>query len=333
MGKLNEYEPIERYQNFTNPTTKPFKSGAVGFQEKKYTLQEQIYHRLKKAAKLIEVLFATATHHHSPETSSKIRQNLGKLNNDIFLIQNSLVNEPFDFSTSHLEINQEWIDDMKGIVNNLRLSMSDTNDSNEIRNVGRLNHILTELDHLMHPRPGFKEVKDTDFFKVGLNDNKYDLDVEQKLNKKEFSQTKTQLKKGSKMMNEENFLSSLTTANAAVKKPASKKKSTASKRSTKSSTAKKSTAAKRTTKKSTAKKTTSKSKSAASKTRTGTKAKKAAPKRSASTKKTTARSTKSKSAGTRKTATKRTSTAKRRTVKASPAAKRVTARRKTTRAR
>lgn len=303
MGKLNEYEPIERFQNFSNPTTKPFKSGAVGFQEKSLTLQERIFHRLKKAGKLIEALFSAALHNHSTEVTNRIRQSLGKLNNDIYLIQDSLDNKPLDFNSSKLEVNPGWIEEMKDIIEDLRNSILDTNEPNntnnvnDIKNIGRLNHILTELDHLMQPRPGFKEVKEVELFKVGLSDIKPKMESKPKFGT-ERPQVNAQARRKNKMLTKPKKPTALKAkpAKTAVKKAVKKPAKAAAKKTTKAKVGVKAKSAVR-----------------SSKPKVGVKAKsKVATKRVAS--KRPASSAKSK-VGVRKAAPKSAKTAVKRTVK------------------
>src|ERR1700722_12738971 len=112
MGKMGAYQPTENYKNYSLPTSKPLKSHAF-YKEKVWTLQEQIYKKLKKVAKLLESLYPKLTDDFSKNIKVVIENNLKTLIKDLDLMQHNLYKNPDSFNTNKLKINQYHITEMK----------------------------------------------------------------------------------------------------------------------------------------------------------------------------------------------------------------------------
>lgn len=308
MGKLHAYQPIEKFEDFSNPSSRPFKSNAIGFQEKTWTLRDQILHRFKKAAKILEVLFDKAPNHQDREETNMIVQGLSELNNNIYKIQHSLENDLEMLSGEKLDKQQNSINTMKRLIELLRPMMIE---DQEIKNLGKLNHLLTELNHLLLPSSGFKDVKNIELLKVGLIENgeRSTSHLKERIPEKtERIRKSAQLKKGKKM-----------TESTEIKKVAAKKtvkKKTATKRPAAKKTAKRPAAktAKRATAKKTAKKRTTARKVVG-------KVKLAAKKATVKTKRATVGVRKAALSVTRRKSTAKRATAKRTAKKATAASK------------
>lgn len=147
MGKIGAYQPTEKFKNYSLPTTKPLKSHAF-YKEKEWTLQEQIYKKLKKVAEFLESLYPKLTDEFSKNINVVIERNLTTLIEDLDLMKNSLNKNPESFNTNKLKINQRHITEMKNVCDTLQTIKSY---EYEFKNLGKIKHALHELEHLIQP--------------------------------------------------------------------------------------------------------------------------------------------------------------------------------------
>lgn len=148
MGKLGTYQPpTEKYKNYSLPTSKPARSHSF-YQEKVWTLQEQIYKKLKKVSEFLEHLYPKLKSDFSLHEKAVIGRNLEKLNKDLDLMKKNLHKNPYAFNTDKLKINQYCIDEMKSVCDNLRNVKSY---EHEFKNLNKMKHVLNELEHLIQP--------------------------------------------------------------------------------------------------------------------------------------------------------------------------------------
>lgn len=157
MGKMGAYQPPEKYKNYLLPTSKPLKSHAF-YKEKVWTLQEQVYKKLKKLAKLLENLYPKLTDNFSKNIKIMIEKNLTTLIKDLDIIKNSLDKNLDSFRTDKLKINQNHINEMKTACDNLQTISSY---EHEFKNIGKIKHALHELEHLIQPTSIEKNSKKT----------------------------------------------------------------------------------------------------------------------------------------------------------------------------
>lgn len=148
MGKLGAYQPEEKYKNYLLPTSKPLRSHPF-YKEKVWTLQEQIYKKLKKVAELLESLYPKLTDDFSKNVKAVIEKNIEILMKDLDLIQHSWDKKPESFNTNKLNVNERHITDMKNVCDNLQAVRSY---EYEFKNLGKIKHALKELEHLILPR-------------------------------------------------------------------------------------------------------------------------------------------------------------------------------------
>lgn len=147
MGKIGAYQPTEKYKNYSLPTSKPLKSHAF-YKEKVWTLQEQIYKKLKKIAKLLESLYPKLTDDFSKNIKTVIEKNIKALIHDLDLIQHGFHKNPDSFNTSKLKTNQRNIAEMKNVCDTLQtIRLYEY----EFKNLGKIKHALHELEHLIQP--------------------------------------------------------------------------------------------------------------------------------------------------------------------------------------
>lgn len=245
--KLHEYEPIEKYKNFSNPTTKPIKGHDIGFHEKHWTLRDQILHRFHRAAKLMEVLFTKAPEFHNREETNRIVDALSQLNNNIYRIQNSVETSTPELHSETISIFQQSIDRMRRLIDQLRPYLMG---HEELRNLARLNHLLTELEHLLSPSSKFKNYKQVMLYKVKLDGKgqKVGKHAVQKVPKKTGRVKSAQPKKGSKMVTKTKKRTTTRKVGAA-RKTAKTVRKTVRKTTSKRSTAGKAKTVRRTVKK------------------------------------------------------------------------------------
>lgn len=147
MGKIGAYQPTEKYKNFSLPTSKPLKSHAF-YKEKVWTLQEQIYKKLKKVAELLESLYPKLTDDFSKNIKVVVEKNLEILIKDLDLMQHGFHKNPDSFNTNKLKINQHHITEMKNVCDTLQTVSSY---EYEFKNLGKIKHALHELEHLIQP--------------------------------------------------------------------------------------------------------------------------------------------------------------------------------------
>jgi len=147
MGKMGAYQPTENYKNYSLPTSKPLKSHAF-YKEKVWTLQEQIYKKLKKVAEFLESLYPKLTDDFSKSIKVVIEKNLEILIENLDLMQHGLHKNPDSFNTNKLKINQHRITEMKNVCDTLQTIKSY---EYEFKNLGKIKHALNELEHLIQP--------------------------------------------------------------------------------------------------------------------------------------------------------------------------------------
>lgn len=147
MGKLGAYEPIDQYKNYSLPTSKPLRSHPF-YQEKVWTLQDQIYKKLKKIAELLESLYPKLTDDFNQNTKNVIEKNLKTVIEDLDLLQQGFHKNKYTFNTKKLKTNQQCITEMKNACDTLQTVRAY---EYEFRNLGKIKHALTELEHLIQP--------------------------------------------------------------------------------------------------------------------------------------------------------------------------------------
>ncbi len=147
MSKIGVYRPEDKYKNYSLSTSKPLKSHAY-FTEKVWTMQEQIYKKLKNVAKYLESLYPKLTDDFGKNIKVMIEKNLGILIKDLDLMQQSLHKNPDSFNTKKLKINQHHIDEMRNVCDALQTVNTY---EYEFKNLGKTKHALNELEHLIQP--------------------------------------------------------------------------------------------------------------------------------------------------------------------------------------
>ncbi len=147
MGKMGAYQPPEKYKNYSLSTSKPLRSHAF-YKEKVWTLQEQIYKKLKKVAEFLESLYPKLTDDLSKNIKVVIEKNLETLIQDLDLMQHGLKKNPDSFNTNKLKINQHRITEMRNVCDTLQTVRSY---EYEFKNLGKIKHALNELEHLIQP--------------------------------------------------------------------------------------------------------------------------------------------------------------------------------------
>lgn len=148
MSKIGSYEPpAKKFKNFLQPTTKPVKSHAV-YQQKVWTLQEQIYKKLRTIAEYLVLLYPQLSDQFSESVKGVIQINIEKLMEDLDLLQANLLKNPAAFNTKKLKTNQNCINEMKGVCDTLQTVRSYEHES---KSLGKIKHTLSELEHLIQP--------------------------------------------------------------------------------------------------------------------------------------------------------------------------------------
>lgn len=155
MSKIGAYQPPDKYKNYTQATTKPFKSHMY-YQEKVWTLPEQIYKKLKTVAELLEELYPKITDDFSKNIHATIDKNLQVLLGDLDFLRRGLDKDPRSFNTNKLKVNQSHIHEMKKVCDNLQtISSYEYN----FKKAGKIKHALHELEHLLQPTSNIKDLK------------------------------------------------------------------------------------------------------------------------------------------------------------------------------
>jgi hypothetical protein len=155
MSKMGTFQPTEKYKNYSQPNSKPFKSHSF-YTEKVWTLQEQINKKLKKIAEFIESLYPKLTDDFRGNIQIVIEKNVETLVKDLDLLQTELHNNPSTFNTSKLKTNQHYINEMKHACDTLQTISSY---EHEFKKLGKIKHALTELEHLIQPTSFEKSLK------------------------------------------------------------------------------------------------------------------------------------------------------------------------------
>lgn len=145
MSRMGTYESTDKYKNYSLPT---FKNRTSGYQEKVWTLQEQIYLKLKHIAQSLESLYPKLTAASNMNIKVAIEKNLETLSEDLNLMTSGLQKNPDSFNTKTLKTNQHRIDEMKHVCDNLQTISSY---ESEFKNLSKIKHTLTELEHLIQP--------------------------------------------------------------------------------------------------------------------------------------------------------------------------------------
>lgn len=137
----------EKYKNYSLPSSKPLKSHAF-YQEKVWTLPEQINKKLTIVAELLENLYPKLTDNFDKNTKVVIEKNLEILIKNLDLLQQDFHKNPDSFKTDNLKTNQRHITEMKNVCDNLQTVRSY---EYEFKNLGKIKHFLHELEHLIQP--------------------------------------------------------------------------------------------------------------------------------------------------------------------------------------
>lgn len=159
MGKIHAFQPVDKLRNYSRATTKPFRSGSIDYQPKIWSLPEQIQKKLGTLAGFIEILFPQGPN------DFKVQSNLEILWKDLDQMQMCLDDNPYEFSHDALQTNLDSITEMKNICDSLK---SFNSDKYEIKKLGKLEHVLTELEHLIYPKQKVR-LQEAPLFHVGLN--------------------------------------------------------------------------------------------------------------------------------------------------------------------
>lgn len=149
MGKINAYQPRQDFKSYLYPTAKPYKSGAIGYQQRVWTLEDQIYFHLKKIAHFIDLLFEKSTNIHKKQVAISVKKNIEVLHKDLELLKKSLQKKLIDIDKKKLKINDRWISEMKTTCDNFKNLITDTI---EVKILHKLRHMLNELEHLIKPK-------------------------------------------------------------------------------------------------------------------------------------------------------------------------------------
>lgn len=154
---MGTYLPTVKYKNYSLPIPKPIRSQTF-YHEKVWTLQEQIYKKLKKVAEFLETLHAQLTGEFSGNIKVVIEKNLEILTKDLDLMQRGLHKNPYLFNTSKLKTNQHCITEMKNVCDTLQTVRSYEYESKKL---GKVKHLLSELEHLIQPTGSEKNLETT----------------------------------------------------------------------------------------------------------------------------------------------------------------------------
>lgn len=157
MGKMGAYQPTEKYKNYSRPTSKPLNSQAF-YTEKVWTVQEQIYKKIKKVAEFLENLYPKLTDDFNANTKAVIEKNVELLIEDLDLMQRDWQKNPDSFNTNKLKINQQRISEMHAICDTLQTVRSY---EYEFKNLRKIKHVLHELEHLIQPTDFEKSIEKT----------------------------------------------------------------------------------------------------------------------------------------------------------------------------
>lgn len=149
MGKIGLYQKEDKYKKYNLPTSKPQRSHPY-YEEKLWTLQEQIFKKLNIISKLLLNLYPKLTDQSSINIKDVIESNLKTLIDDLEFLQSGLDKDPSSFNTSKLKTNQKRIDEMKHVCDTLQTVRTY---ENEYKNLGKIKHALHELQHLIQPSP------------------------------------------------------------------------------------------------------------------------------------------------------------------------------------
>lgn len=147
MVKMKAHIPAVTYKNYTLPTAKPFKSDTY-YKEKVWTVQEHIYQKLKKISEFLETLYPTLSDKFSKNIKGVVEKNIKILFKDLDLLQSSFHKEPESFNTKKLNVNQHSITEMKNVCDTLQTISTYEYES---KNLGKIKHVLNELEHLIQP--------------------------------------------------------------------------------------------------------------------------------------------------------------------------------------
>lgn len=144
MSKMGAYQPPEKYKNYLQPTSKPFRSHPL-YKEKVWTLEDQIYKKLKKVSELLEGLYPKLTDDFT-RNNNVIKKNIETLIEDLDFMQGVLNKNPYSFNTNKLKTNQHRITEMKNVCDTLQSVKSY---EQEHKKLSQIKHALHELEHLI----------------------------------------------------------------------------------------------------------------------------------------------------------------------------------------
>lgn len=147
MGKKVEYQPPQKFKNYSLSTSKPLRSHYV-YKEKVWTVSEQIYKKLKKIADLLESIYPKLTDDFDKNIKTVVGKNIKTLIEDLNLMQRGLLKDPNSFNTKKLKTNQHCINEMKNVCDTLQTVRTY---ENEYKNLGKIKHALHELELLIQP--------------------------------------------------------------------------------------------------------------------------------------------------------------------------------------
>lgn len=147
MAKMGQYQPPDKYKNYTASTSKPTKSHMF-YEEHVKTLQEEIYKKLKTITKSLESIYPKLANTSVKKLKITIDKNLGVLTADLKLLQITFDKKPYTFNTVKLKTNQKLINEMKNVCTTLHTQRFFSHDDKKI---SKLTHTLHELELLIKP--------------------------------------------------------------------------------------------------------------------------------------------------------------------------------------
>lgn len=145
---MGVYHQMGKYKNYSLLTPRLLRSHQTYYKEKTWTLQEQIYIKLKKIAKNLQSLYPKLSDDFSNNIKGVIEKNIGILVDDLNLMQMSLQKNPYSFVIHKLKTTQRRITEMKNVCNTLQTVSTY---EYEFKNLGKIKHALNELEHLIKP--------------------------------------------------------------------------------------------------------------------------------------------------------------------------------------
>lgn len=146
---MNSFQPSDKYKNYSLPTAKPSSHQPFYYQQKERTLQEQISHKLEKLTEFLEHLYPELSDKSNRNIKVTIKKNLETFTDDLDLMKGDFQKNPYTFNTDALKTNESCIAEMKDVCDALKTFVVK---EDELKKFGKIKHILTELEHLIHPK-------------------------------------------------------------------------------------------------------------------------------------------------------------------------------------